>query len=155
VSTASAIPATIDALYTLFTAALGGVAVVYDGAAMTDAADTARLYVGMTEPDHDDFDTAAESEQDWAWLGHTQRDETLHIRCAAWSWDANGVMKTARDTAFLVVKAATDALQNDPKFGAVVLYSLGVTTQTLYQLQDDDGAKVRLPFTITCRARLS
>lgn len=154
-STASAVPATIDALVTLFTASLAGVAAVYDGPGLTDSADAARLHVGLSDVDADDFDVAASAEQGWPWIGHTQRDETFAVHCVAWATNGDADLKAARDAAYRVVQAVTDALQADPSFGAVVLFSAGVTTATLLQLQYQDGAEVRLPFDIECRARLS
>lgn len=153
-SQASAIPTAIDALYTLFTAALPDVA-VYDGPGVTDTPAPVALHVGLSDADADGYSSAADSTQGWAWLGHQQRDEEISVHCVAIASSGDAVLKTVRDQAYAVVQAATDALQSDPTFGNAVLYSLGVTSHTLDQIQDSTGATVRLPFNITCRVRLS
>jgi len=152
-STPSAIPQVIDALVASFKAALGDDA-VYDGPGVSSASPQKYVLVGVADPDGEFMDEAASSTQEWAWLGHVQRDETLTVHCVAVAWNGDTDMKKARDDAFDVVRLVTDEIQADPTYGNQgVLWVQAVSSISLRQLQDENGAIVYLPFDITIRAR--
>jgi hypothetical protein len=148
----SGIPTAIDALIAAFTAA--GVYVV-DGQGASDDASQATVFVGLGDPDGDAFENAAQSDQEWAWLGHRQRDETLSIHCVASAWTGDDTPKAARDAAFALVRVISDAITADPSLGGTVLFVRSIDGLTLRQLRSTEGARADIPFTITCRARLS
>jgi len=148
----SAIPAAIDALIATFTAA--GVAVI-DGEGASNSTYPAVVFVGISDPDGDGIEEAASSDQEWAWLGHVQRDETLQIHCVAEAWTGDANPKAARDSAFALVRTISDAITTDPSLGGSVLYVQAINGLTYKNLRDADGCRADIPFTITCRARLS
>lgn len=153
-STPSTIPQVIDALLAKFAAVS---IVAYDGA-VTTLTPESRDYVcvGASDPEGEDFAEAASSTQEWAWLGHMQRDETLTVHCVAVSWSPEGNQKATRDSVFTQVQTVTDAIQSDPSFGVSgVLYVVGLTSVTLRQLRGPNGAISLLPFDIQVRSRIN
>ena len=156
-STGSAIPLVVDALIATFAAA--GLQAI-DGPGISDAELPLAVYVGMGDPDSDQIAEAASGDQQWAWLGHVQRDEmvTVHCRIVAWSGDSDpAAMKRMRDAAFGAFANVGAAIQSVPNFGvAVVLNVTDVGGIRLYQVQDSDaGTRADIAFDMTCKARLS
>ncbi|AGW41299.1 hypothetical protein O159_12200 [Leifsonia xyli subsp. cynodontis DSM 46306] len=153
--TASTIPVVIDALIASFGTALGD-SNVFDGTGVTDNTLTDYVLVGVADPDGDSITESATSQQSWPWLGHAVRDETVVVHCVAVSWNGDGVAKTARDSVFNMLGTVTTAIQDNPSYGVSgVLYVQGVTSMSLHQLQDENGAIAFLPFDVTVRSRIS
>lgn len=148
---ASAIPATIDALVALFRAA--GIE-TNDGPSVSDEPAPSVVLVGES-PDPLNDSPVATGEQGWAWLGHNQRDETFEVSCVALAWNGDSDMRVARDAVFASMSAVAAAIQSDPRLGGAVLEVRGISSTSLYQRQSDMGAEASLPFTVSCRARLS
>ncbi len=155
----SAVPAVVDALIsTLTTAGL----TVLDGPGITDDPLPLSVHVGWGDPDSEQIEESAASDQQWAWLGHTQRDETVTVHCRIVSWDGGsdpGAMKRVRDAAFGAFADIGSAVQADPSLGASASGVLNVTDIAriaLYQVQDEEaGTRADIAFDVTCRARLS
>jgi hypothetical protein len=148
----SAIPAAIDALIATFTAA--GVQVI-DGQGATDDSAKAVVFVGIVDPDSEGLEDAATSDQTWAWLGHVQRDENVSIHCLASAWTGDDNPKVARDNAFAMVRTLSDAITVDPTLGGAVLAVNAIDGLSYRSLRGPDGCRADIPFTVTCRARLS
>lgn len=152
--TGSAVPAVIDALVEALTDALPD-ASVFDGPGLTEDAPGLVVHVGWSDPDQEQFDEAAVSEQAWPWLGHSARRETFRVHCVAIAWNGNSDMKAARDAAYEAVTAAAEAIQDDPSLGGSATYTVGLTTSSLFQILDNKGACARLPFDVECSVTLS
>lgn len=153
-TTPSAIPAAIDALVAIFTAAIGA-EYVNDGPGPTPSDGSVYVYVGCADGDDADSPSAS-TDQTWAWLGHTQRDETCEVYCDARAWTGDeGDMKSARDAVFGVMNAAAAAVVNDPSLTNAVIYVTGIKSATLRQIQNSQGTMAALAFTVECRARIS
>lgn len=155
-TTASSIPDAIDMLYQAFTVALPANQ-VYDGPDPSSEYPTKCVIIGLSDPDGDSPQEAAASTQQWAWIGHVQRDEEVTVHCVAVSWSGDTNMKAVRDGAFSVVKVLTDTLTSDPTlYGTVnVLWVNGVDTASLIQGQDSRGAYAYLPFDVHITSRLA
>lgn len=149
----SAIPAAIDALVSLATAALPSVVVV-DGPGATDNVHPDWLFVGVDDPDSESAVTAAEGESAWAALGHRQREETFTVNLAAVSWSGDNGMKAVRDAAFTTVAAVEQAIVDDPTLGGAVLYASFAGVSTVRQNTTDMGTDVHALFVVRCKARL-
>lgn len=153
-STGSAVPAVIDTLIASLSTALPAAA-VFDGAGATDLNPPLAVHVGLSDVDDDGWSEAAASSQGWAWLGHSQRDEQFSVHCDVIAWNGTGDAKAARDAAYTALTAVASAITGDPALGGSALYTVGLTTSALFQIQSATGAAARLPFDVTCRARLS
>lgn len=150
---ASSVPAVIDALVAALSAALGPEN-VNDGQGASATDGTQYVFVGVDDPDSDDYQNAASSSQGWAWLGHQRIDEEITVHCVAVGWNGNADQKAARDSVYAVMKVVADAIVNDPSLGGSALWTLGVVSHDLRQMQDDKGAIAHLHFDVTCKARL-
>ncbi len=157
----SRIPALLDYLVSLFTAsALIGQATppvtVYDGPATTGLDAPLKLFVGLTDPDSDAIEPAAESVQDWSALGRLGRDETITIRCVAEAWAGTDDMRTVRVAAAGIAAAVEQVMQSDStQFGGNVLYPApGITGLALLQNNTQQGAVARVAFDLVFKARI-
>jgi hypothetical protein len=150
--TASILPAAIDAVLTAGNSA--GVFMV-DGPGITDENLTECVFVGMNDLDQQGYVNSATLDQNWAYLGHNMRDETVSIHCLASAWNGQGNIKSARDCVFANLTKLTDAIQTDPTLGGVVLQVVAVRAGSLNANQDENGAIVNLTFDIELRGRVS
>lgn len=150
--TASAVPAALDAVVALFTAA--GIT-TYDGPGASDDAATSYVLVGVQDPDVDGPATSATATSQWAWLGHVERDETFSLHCSAVGWNGDADQKSARDNVYALMGQVATAITTDPTLGGVLLYAVGLSTSDLRQDQDQNGAIALLGFDLECRARLT
>lgn len=154
-STASAIPAVIDALVASFTAAMPP-ETVFDGYGLTEAEPEQYVIVGCQDADSDVIDEAASSTQGWAWLGHVARDELIQVKCVAVGWNGDADIQAARNNAFGALKMITDAIENDPSLGVnASTWVTGITSTVLRQAQSAMGATATLSFDIEVRSRLT
>jgi len=157
----SRIPALIDYLVTLFTAAatLGQATppvTVFDGPPATGLDAPLKLFVGLADPDNPGAEAAAESQQDWSALGRLGRDETVTIHCCAEAWAGTDDMKTVRAAATGIAAAVEQVMQADTtQFGGNVLYPApGITSLALLQNNTQQGAVARVAFDLVFRARI-
>lgn len=159
-ATTSRIPAAIDALVSLLTAAIGTTTNVVDGPPLAwDAISSAAfavaedrwLFIGAT-PDGDD---GAEGAQDFNAAGAVSRDETFLIHCTAYVFGGDQVVKTRRDDAFGIVAAVEQAIRVDPSLGQTVLYSRVAAVTNYRPAQTEDGSDATVIFAVACRAYLS
>jgi hypothetical protein len=167
VTTASAVPLVIDALLTvardLFevnpsTYFEENPVDVYDGFGVGNDSDD-YLMIGVDDPDVAIAQQSASAQQDWPHSGVQSRDETGEITCAAYS--ANGGskevdVKAARDGAYAIANALSQAVRENPTLGVSSLfYASYGTTSALTQGQGKDGVEALLIFKIAFHARLN
>jgi hypothetical protein len=159
----SRVPALIDYLVTLFTSdpTLGAApapntVTVYDGPPTTALDAPLKLYVGLSDPDNDAAEAAADFTQEWGGLGRQARNETSVIHCCAEAWAGTDDLKTVRVSATGIVAAVEALMQADTtQFGGNVLYPApGVTVGVLSQNNTTTGAIARVAFDLTFRSRI-
>lgn len=151
----SAIPALIDELVARATTALPDV-IVIDGDDPTDDSRDA-LFIGIEDPD-DEKATAARAQQEWPHIGHSARDQSGEILCAALAWNGNTSVKQARDAAYAMTAAIEDFLRAEPDLGlrdaAGVMWTGFGTREELIQFPTTSGATALLIFSIAFQARI-
>ncbi len=157
----SRIPALLDYLVTLFTnSALLGAATppvtVYDGPTVTELDPLLKLYVGLTDPDSDAAEPAADSQQEWGAIGRQGRNETVTVHCCAEAWSGTDDMKTVRVAATGIVAAVEQVMQADTtQFGGNVLFPApGITALSLLQNSTTAGAVARVAFDLVFKSRI-
>lgn len=157
----SRIPALIGYLVPLFAnSALLGAAVppvtVYDGPPVTGLDAPLKLYVGLTDPDSQGAETAADSVQTWAALGRLGRDEMITIHCCAEAWAGTDDMAAVRVSATGIVAAVEQVMQSDTtQFGGNALFpDPGITNLALLQNATQTGAVARVTFDLTFKSRI-
>ena len=159
----SRLPALIDYLVTLFTAAgtLGAATppvTIYDGPATTLLDAPLKLYVGWTDPETPPGtgEPGGDTQQTWAALGRLGRDEQVTIHCCAEAWTGVDDIRTARLSCTAITAAVETLMQNDStQFGGNVLFpDPGLTNISLPQANTDHGALVRQTFDLTFRCRI-
>ena len=158
----SRLPALLDYLITLFTAAatLGAATpavTIYDGPATTELDAFLKLYVGWTDPDNTAGEPAGDTQQTWAALGRLGRDETVTIHCCAEAWSGVDVVQTVRLACTGITAAVEALMQSDStQFGGNVLFpDPGMTNLSLPQNNDTGkGVVVRQTFDLVFRCRI-
>jgi hypothetical protein len=161
VTITSRVPALIDYLVALFTSAatLGAATApvtILDGTVTTALDPVLLLYVGLTDPDNQAPESAADFSQTWGALGRQGRNESVTVHCCAEAWFGTDDMKTARLAVTGIVAAVEVLMQADTtQFGGLVLYpDPGVAAGTLLQNNTDRGALARVPFDLIFKSRI-
>jgi hypothetical protein len=161
VTVTSRVPALIDYLYNLFTAdPTIGTAVppvtVYDGPVTTGLDVPLKLFVGLTDPDNQNAEPAADSAQSWAALGRRGRDEMVTVHCCAEAWSGVDDVRTLRVAAYAIVSAVETLMQADTtQFGGNVLFpDPGMTTGALLQSNTATGMLARVTFDLIFKSRI-
>lgn len=155
----SKVPAAIDALVSILRAssALSGVRVI-DGppaGSTSDQADNDYVYVGW-QPDSD---IAAEMTQDFNAAGARTRDEAFTIPGTIDTWSGDTDMSARRARAFVLLAALEDAIRatganpTAPNLNSTVLWA-HLTNGNLEQASTEKGVRARIPFAVSCRARI-
>lgn len=128
---------------------------VYDGFGSTDDPGDF-LMVGVSDPDMEGVENAAEGQQDWATVGQQgARSERGEVTCVALSWNGNGDAKAARDAAYATVALVETFCRNDPDLGIpTLLWNSALSSHQLLQNQDDQGALAMVTFRIAFQARI-
>jgi hypothetical protein len=163
--TTSRVPAVLDYLVITFTASSVLAAVplgdargvtVYDGPPTTALNAPLSLYVGLTDPDSEGGEVAADTAQAWAALGHQARNEQLTIHCVAEAWSGVDDIRTVRVAAYAITSAVEDIVRGDSTLGGTVTVpgNAAVTAMSLAQNNTDRGAIARISFEITAQARI-
>lgn len=157
----SRIPALLDYLVTLFQgSALLGQATppvtVYDGPPTTALDAPLALYVGLSDPDNESAEAAADSVQQWGAIGRLGRDETVTVHCCAEAWAGTDDMRTVRLAATGIVAAVEQVMQADTtQFGGNVLFPApGITALSLLQNNTQTGAVARVAFDLVFQSRI-
>lgn len=157
----SRVPALIDYLIALFTSAatLGQATppvVVYDGPVTTEENAQLILYVGLSDPDNEGAQPAADFTQEWGAIGRGARNETTTVHCCAEAWSGVDDLKTVR-LAVTGITAAVEALlaADSTQFGGNVLYPMpGFAAGTLVQNNTQKGGVARVPFDLVFKSRI-
>lgn len=107
----SVIPAFIDAMVTALTAALPAV-IVHDGFGISDDPSDF-LMIGVDDPDPQSSGQSANSVREQIGMSpaSTSYREDGHVICAAYSWNGNANLKTARDSVYTICNAVDNALR--------------------------------------------
>jgi len=156
--TTSRLPALIDALVSRATTALNALPVlVIDGYGVDDNPGDF-LMIGIEEPSIAAAGFAGSSDQVYGPSSTARpRDENGAVWCAAYSWNGDGIQKTARDAAYSYMAAVETLLRADPNLGIAsggnFVAQMG-DTQRLTQNQDSNGADALLIFNVSFFARI-
>ena len=157
----SRVPGLIDYLIALFTSAptLGQATppvTVYDGPVTTEASDPLVLYVGLSDPDNEGAQPAADFTQEWGGIGRQARNETTTVHCCAEAWSGTDDLKTVRTAVYGITAAVEALLQADStQFGGNVLYpASGFAAGQLVQNNTQQGAVARVPFDLIFKSRI-
>ena len=157
----SRVPALLDYLVALFTndATLGQATpavTVFDGPPTTELDPPLALYVGLSDPDNQAAEAAADFVQEWAAIGRQGRNETTTIHCCAQAWSGTDSISTMRVAATGIVAAVEVLMQSDStQFGGNVLYPApGVSVGALLQNNTSVGAIARVAFDLTFKSRI-
>lgn len=158
-SASTRLPDVIDALVSIFNANSLN-AVVYDGQGVSS--DEPQLYalVGVESPDGTSGAQSGDTDQTWAYvgaqaLGRRQRDEHVSVNCGIVSWDGGDDQKAVRDSAFALLDCLTDAIEDDPTLGGIVLFVSEVSGVRLIQSASESGVSAVITFTVKAQARTS
>ncbi|MFE2941038.1 hypothetical protein ACFXKG_18535 [Streptomyces sp. NPDC059255] len=152
----SAVPAAIAALLDICRNAPGldGVTVV-DGPPTVDMSDADLVAVGWAPGG----DGGAELVQDFAYAGARSRDEDFSVTFWVESWSGDDDIAARRARAFELLAAIETAIRatgpnpEAPTLGGAVLWA-HLTRAQLQQIATDQGARVGITGTVTCRARI-
>lgn len=157
----SRVPALLDYLVALFTgdATIGQATppvTVYDGPPVTALNTPLTLYVGLTDPDSDTVEPAAESQQSWAAVGRRGRNEIVTVHCVAEAWSGTDTVSVVRASAAGIVAAVETLLQADTtQFGGNVLFpDPGMAAVSWSQNTTDHGTIVRAAFDLVFKSRI-
>lgn len=147
----SRIPAVIDALVSMLTAALPAIT-VYDGPWVTPPETTdSFITVGWT-PDGEN----PTGEQAWAGLGNKARDERIDIPCYADAYSGDTATKARRDAASALLAAAENALRTDTTLGGAIPNPgwAQIGSYSIRQEQTEAGLEVGITFHVLVNTRI-
>lgn len=144
----SRVPAVLDALVSIWSAAPGLGDIVQDGPIPLQGAGTEVLTVGY---DGGQEGISVDGALEFASLCPEPQREAFTVVCLIAVLNGSGDVRAARVRAYELLSAASAAVTADITLGGVVIEA-GVTSQSLRQLQADNGALVKLGFSIACDA---
>lgn len=131
-----------------------GVAAVFDGPPMNNGAEYEFVAIGWDGVSIDD-DPAAQIDQSWDGIGAKHKTETATIPGAVSVASGDTTLKTVRDRALVIFGLMETAFRADPTLGVLSPPAVAhLSAFTPYQNQNEDGAAVRLVFTISYQARI-
>lgn len=113
---------------------------------------TLKLFVGLSDPDNDGIQDAAQFTQARADLGFATRDETTSVMCCAEAWSGDDSIANARHAVFAIVAAVETLVRADNSTGGLGFVSPGVNAGALQQNNTSAGAVARVPFEIQFRS---
>lgn len=161
-SSASGVPALIDALVALGLAAypVSGNVQVFDGVGNTDQDTGSQLWIGIQPSSPDDqtgLPESAVSSQIWPYASGTFRREQLAIHCVAQCWTGDSdqaTVKTMRDATYAIVGVFTAAIVADPTLGGSTLQIMEpLGNSVLFQTQDNNGTLARVSYDIVAEVQ--
>lgn len=152
----SAVPAAVDALVDLVTAAAADQKVrVVDGPPTVDATSVDQVFIGW-QPD---TAISVALQQDFASAGARRRDETFNIGCYIESRSGSDDMRARRHRVFELAALlentlrATDLAPTAPTLTGTVLWA-HLVTGDLQQMQGPETCTAGLSVYVACRARI-
>lgn len=157
----SRVPALLTYLVNLFTndATLGQASppvTVFDGPQTTGLDPFLKLFVGLSDPDNDAAEVAADSQEAWAAIGRRGRNEMFAVHCCAEAWSGADDMATVRGQVAGIVAAVAALMQADAtSFGGNVLFpDPGLTNAVWLQNNTKDGPVARVQFDLVFKSRI-
>lgn len=148
---ASSIDAVILKLTAVWTAALTGVNVV-DGPQVNSDSTDDWLFVGFNGDTPDEYNEGAIGQQSLMAFAKVKGDDG-QVTCAVVSRSGDTDITSTRARANGFLSAAESALRADMSLGGLVMQAY-VTDYRYSPVQTQQGAKVRLVFTVTYQAQL-
>lgn len=149
----SRVPATIDKLVELWTAAVADNGNVWDGPRISSDFKPS-LFVGYDGDPEGDFKTA-DPGQEWAGLGARTRDEEFDIPCAAVALIGDDNTKLARDAVYTLLAIAENTLRADPSLAQTPPpYVAEFRAGPIYTEPAETGYQVRGVFSVHVKTRL-
>lgn len=148
----SAVEGLIDAMVAAFKAApsLADVT-VFDGPEI-DASDPL-IWLAVGHDGSEDGDViAVNSRNEYVQLGAKKMFEEGTINCVLDVWNGDTNISDLRTQARTYMSAIDTVIRTDPSFGGIVLWS-GLDNQTLSYRQTNQGAEVKIVFTVYYKAR--
>jgi len=139
------------ALTAMWSAALTGIQVVDGPQANSDAAND-WLFVGFNGDVPDEFNEGAVVEQSLMAFARTKQEDGL-VTCAVVSRSGDTNIPAARARAYGFLAAAEDAVRADMQLGGLVMHAF-VSGHQYSPVQTQQGAKVRVVFTVTYMAQI-
>jgi len=142
----------IDAMVTAFRSAssLSDVT-VYDGPEIDSSDPLVWLAVGHDGTEDGDV-VAINSTNQYNQLGAKKMFEEGTINCVLDVWNGDVNISELRSQARTYMSAIDTIIRTDPSFGGVVLFS-GLSSQVLSYSQTNQGAEVKIVFTVYYKAR--
>lgn len=148
---ASLIDPVIVKLTAIWTAALTGINVV-DGPQVTSDASSDWLFVGFNGDTPDEYNEGAVGQQSLMAFAKVKGDDG-QVTCAVVSRSGNTDITATRARADGFLAAAEGAVRADMTLGGLVM-SAFVSDYRYSPVQTQQGAKVRVVFTVTYKAQL-
>lgn len=148
---ASSIDAVILQLTAVWTAALTGINVV-DGPQVNSDPTGDWLFVGFNGDIPDEYNEGAIAQQSLMAFARTKQEDA-QITCAVVSVSGDSDIPAARARAYGFAAAAEDAVRADMQLGGLVMHAF-VSDYRYSPVQTQQGAKVRIVFTVTYKAQL-
>jgi hypothetical protein len=128
---------------------------IIDGPTLLDESRPNILFVGGSPTDKDMQTPDGTFDQVWGELGARARYEDLSVSCELWVRDGSTDLAARRATAQALLAAIEAALRVDFTLGVGRLMWCEVNAGSLFQMQAKTGSGVKVPFTITAKARLA
>lgn len=142
----------IDAMVTAFKAASSLADVtIYDGVEIDSSDPLIWLSVGHDGTEDGEV-VAFNSKNEYKALGAKSMFEEGYVNCVLSVWNGDTALSPLRTQARQYISAVDTVIRTDPSFGGVVLWS-GLNDQTISYNQTNQGAEVKIVFTVYYKAR--
>ncbi len=138
-------------LTAMWTAALTGVTIA-DGPQVNSDPTADWLFVGFNGGSPDEFNEGATAQQSMLTFNRGKAEDG-QITCAVVSVAGDTNIPATRARAYAFMATAEDAVRNDMTLGGLVMHAF-VSDHRYSPVQTDNGAKVRIVFTVTYKGQL-
>ena len=150
--TTTAVESLIDSLVTAFKASpLLADVTVFDGPEIDSSDPLVWLAVGHDGTENGDV-VAVNTRNEYKALGAKSMYEEGTVNCVLDVWNGDTNISTLRSQARIYMSAVDTVIRTDPSFGGIVLWS-GLDNQTISYRQTNQGAEVKIVFTIYFKAK--
>lgn len=124
---------------------------IYDGVEIDSSDPTIWLSVGHDGTEDGEV-VAFNSKNEYKALGAKSMFEEGYVNCVLVVWDGDTLISPLRTQARQYISAVDTIIRTDPSFGGIVLWS-GLADQTISYNQTNQGAEVKIVFTVYYKAR--
>ena len=138
-------------LTAMWTAALTGVTIA-DGPQVNSDPTADWLFVGFNGGSPDEFNEGATAQQSMLTFNRGKAEDG-QVTCAVVSVSGDTNIPATRARAYAFMATAEDAVRNDMTLGGLVMHAF-VSDHRYSPVQTDNGAKVRIVFTVTYKGQL-